>query len=63
MYYFVNILIFSFSGFVTDTKSLEYKHTQSAQCGLIKTDITGQLIASLKVEQKGYRHFPNTTVH
>jgi len=23
---------------VTRTKSVEYKHTQSAQCGLIKTD-------------------------
>jgi len=30
---------------------IEYKHTQSAQCRLVKTDKTEQLIASLEVEQ------------
>jgi len=28
-----------------------------------KTDATEQFIASLEVEQQGYRHFPNTIVH
>jgi len=31
--------------------SIEYKHTQSAQYRLIKTDTTERLIASLEVEQ------------
>jgi len=47
---------------VTDTKSIEYKHTESAQCRLIKTDTTERLIASLEVEQPGYRHFLNTII-
>jgi len=42
---------------------IEYKHTQSAQCTLVETDTTEQLIASLRVEQQGYRHFLNTIVH
>ena len=42
---------------------IEYKHTQSAQCGVVKTGTTEQLIASLEVEQQGYRHFLNTVVH
>jgi len=42
---------------------IEYKHTQSAQCRLVKIDTTKQFIASLEVEQQGYRHFPNTIVH
>jgi len=32
-------------------RCIEYKHTQSAQCRLVKTDTTEQFIASLKVEQ------------
>jgi len=43
--------------------SIEYKHTQSAQCRLVKTDTTEQLIASLEVEKQDYRHFFNTIVH
>ena len=39
---------------VADTKSIEYKHTQSAQWRLIKTDTTERLLASLEVEQQGY---------
>jgi len=31
---------------VTQTKSIEYKHTQSAQCRLIKTDTIERLIIS-----------------
>jgi len=30
---------------------------------LVKTDTTEQFIASLEVEQQGYRHFPNTIIH
>jgi len=44
-------------------KRVEYKHTQSAQCRLVKTDTTEQFIASLEIEQQGYRHFPNTIAH
>jgi len=40
-------------------KCVEYKHTQSAQCSLVKTDTTEQFTASLEVEQQGYRHFPD----
>jgi len=47
---------------VTDTKSIEYKHTLSAQCRLIKIDKTEQLIASFEVQQLGYKHFLNTIV-
>jgi len=43
---------------VTDTKSIEYKHTQSAQCRLIKTNTTERLIANLEVEQP---QLPRTT--
>jgi len=42
---------------VTATNSTEYKHTQSAQCKLVKTDTTEQFIASLEVEQPSYRNF------
>jgi len=49
--------LFFFKVFVTDTKSIEYKHALSGQCRLIKTDKTEQLIASFEVEQQGYRHF------
>jgi len=41
---------------------MEYIHKQSAQCRLIKTDTTEPLIASLEVEQQGYKHFLNTIV-
>jgi len=44
-------------------KCIEYKHTQSAQCRLVKTRTTEQFIASLGVEQQDYRHFPNTIIH
>jgi len=44
-------------------KYVECKRTQSAQCRLVKTDTTEQFIASLEVEQQGYRHFPNTIAH
>jgi len=40
---------------VTDTKSIEYKHTQSAQYRFIKTDKTERLIESFEVEQQGYQ--------
>jgi len=43
-----------FKGFVTDTKFIEYKHTQSATCRLIKTNTTERLIARLEVKQPGY---------
>jgi len=43
-------------------KCVEYKYTQSAQCRLVKTDTTEQFIASLEVEQQGYRHFRNIIV-
>ena len=36
---------------MTDTKSIECKHTQSAQCKLIKTNTTERLIAILEVEK------------
>ena len=36
---------------MTDTKSIEYKHTQSAQCRWIKTNTTERLIANLEVKQ------------
>jgi len=29
----------------------------------VQTDTTEQFIASLDVEQQGYRHFPNTIVY
>jgi len=47
---------------VTDTESIEYKHTESAQCRLIKTGTTERLIASLEVEQPGCTHFLNTII-
>ena len=61
MYFLVYLFNF-FKGFVTDTKSIEYKHTLSGQCSLIKTDKTERLIASFEVEQQGYRRFLNTIV-
>jgi len=48
--------------FLTDTKSIAYKHTKSTQCRLIKTDATEQLIAGFEVERQSYRHFVNTSV-
>jgi len=42
---------------------IEYKHTQSAQCRLAKTDTTEQFLEILEVEQQGYRRFRNTIVH
>jgi len=63
MYFLVNLHnVFNFNVFVTDTKSIKYKHSQSAQCRLIKTVTTERLIASLEEEQQGYRHFLNTIV-
>ena len=41
--------------------NIEYEHTKSAQCRLIKTN-TERLIARLEVEQQGYRRFLNTIV-
>jgi len=38
-------------------RSIEYKHTISAQCILIKTEVR------LEVEQQGYEHFLNTIIH
>jgi len=46
--------------FVTDTKSIEYKHTQSTPFRLIKTDTTERLTGRLEVEQQG--HFLNIIV-
>jgi len=40
----------------------ENKHRQPAQCRLIKTDTTEPSIASLEVEQPGYRHFLSTVI-
>jgi len=37
---------------VTDTKSIEYKHTQCAQCRKIKTNTTERLTANLEVERR-----------
>jgi len=38
--------------FATDTNSIEYKHTQSAQCRLIKTGTTERLIGRFEVENR-----------
>jgi len=46
--------------FEPDTKSVEHKHTQSAQRRLIKTD-TERFITALEEEPQDYRHFFNTT--
>jgi len=43
-------------------ESIEYKHAQSAQRRLIKTETMERLIARLEVEQQGYRHILNTIV-
>jgi len=47
---------------VTDTKSIEYKHRQPAQCRSMKTDTTERSTASLEVEQPGFRHFLSTII-
>jgi len=37
------------------------KHTQSAQCRLVKTDTTERSAASLEVEQQGYKYCRSLT--
>jgi len=48
--------------FETDPKSIEYKHTLSAQRRLVRTDTTERFITALEVEPQGYSHFLNTIV-
>jgi len=53
MHFLVNLFnVFEFKVFVTDTKSSEYKNSESVQRRLIKTDTTERLIASLEIEQR-----------
>jgi len=47
--------------FETDTKSIEHKHTLSAQGSLITTD-TESFITALGVEPLHCRHFLNTII-